>query len=402
MSRLDIHLLGPFEVSLDGEPLTGLESDKVRALLAYLAVEADRPHRREKLVGLLWPDQPEQAARANLRRALANLRPAISDRQAIGDGPARPPFLRVTRQTVQFNGASDAWVDVTAFRAALEREGDAAPGIQQLEEAVALYSGSFLEGFFVKDSVAFEDWSLLTRERLQRQALDALGELARHHAQHGGLERACDYAWHQVELAPWQEKPYQQLMRLLALTGRRSEALAQYEVCCQRLADELGVEPSPATTQLYERICSGKLGPATVAHTAPAQAARRIPPFLETKATFEVERPVFVAREQELATLDELLDRVLAGLGQVAFVAGEAGSGKTILIEEFAHRTQEAHPDLVVAGGRGAAYTGSGDAYLPFREILALLTGDVQARYAAGTIGREQALRLWNSLPHAT
>ncbi|HUW14798.1 MAG TPA: BTAD domain-containing putative transcriptional regulator, partial [Anaerolineae bacterium] len=401
MSRLVIHLLGPFRVSLDGEPVTGLESDKVRALLAYLAVEADQPHRREKLVGLLWPEQPEQAARANLRRALANLRKAISDRPAIADGPASPPYLRVTRQTVQFNSGSDASVDVTAFRAALEREGDAAPSIQPLEEAIALYRGSFLEGFFVKDSGPFEDWSLLTRERLQRQAA-ALRDLASHYAQHGELERACDYAWRQVELEPWQEKPYQQLMRLLARTGRRSEALAQYEVCRRRLAEELGVEPASATTRLYERIRTGKLGAAAVASPPSAPPAAQIPPFLDRKELVDPERPVFVARERELAALDRFLDQSLAGQGQVVFVSGEAGSGKTALVEEFALRSQEAHPDLVVAGGRGTAYTGAGDAYLPFREILALLTGDVEARYVAGVIGREQALRLWNTLPSAT
>ena len=109
MSRLDIHLVGPFRVSLDGQPVTGLESDKVRALLAYLAVEADQPHLREKLVGLLWPDQAEQAARANLRRALSNLRKVVEDDPAIADVQASPPYLRITRQTVQFNSGSGAW-----------------------------------------------------------------------------------------------------------------------------------------------------------------------------------------------------------------------------------------------------------------------------------------------------
>ena len=72
------------------------------------------------------------------------------------------------------------------------------------------------------------------------------------------------------------------------------------------------------------------------------------------------------------------------------------------MVEEFARRAQEAHAGMVVASGRGTAYTGVGDAYLPFREILALLTGEVEARYAAGAMGREQAMRLWNSLPLTT
>ena len=71
MAHLALHLLGPFQVLLDGQPVSGFESAKVRALLAYLAVEADRPHRRETLAGLLWPHRPDRVARGNLRRALA-------------------------------------------------------------------------------------------------------------------------------------------------------------------------------------------------------------------------------------------------------------------------------------------------------------------------------------------
>ncbi|NIP85332.1 MAG: hypothetical protein GTO03_07140, partial [Planctomycetales bacterium] len=85
------------------------ESTKVRALLAYLAVEADRPHRRDVLAGLLWPDWPDRDALSNLRYALYNLR------QVIGDRTAEPPFLLITRNTLQFNTASDHWLDVAAF-----------------------------------------------------------------------------------------------------------------------------------------------------------------------------------------------------------------------------------------------------------------------------------------------
>ena len=103
---------------------------------------------------------------------------------------------------------------------------------------------------------------------------------------------------------------------------------------------------------------------------------------------------VFVERERELAQLNESLDTALAGQGQVCFVTGEAGSGKTTLIAEFARRAQEANADLVVAIGDCNAQTGIGDPYLPFREVLGLLTGDVQARLAQGAITQENANRL--------
>ena len=106
MGRLEIYLFGSFHVTIDNRPLIDFESDKARALLAYLAVEEDRPHRREALAGLLWSDTPERIARTNLRSALANLRQVLQDHQA------QQPFLEVTRQTIQFNRASDAWVDV--------------------------------------------------------------------------------------------------------------------------------------------------------------------------------------------------------------------------------------------------------------------------------------------------
>jgi len=102
MTRLSLALLGPTQLTLDGQPVGGFAYNKARALLAYLAVEADRPHHRDTLAALLWPELPDEAARHNLRQALANLRTAI------GDATATPPFLYITRDTIQFNPRS--WI----------------------------------------------------------------------------------------------------------------------------------------------------------------------------------------------------------------------------------------------------------------------------------------------------
>lgn len=109
MTRLSLSLLGRWQATLDGEPITAFESDKVRALLAYLAVESDRPHRRETLAALFWPERPERNARQNLSQALFNLRQGIRDRKA------NPPVLLITQQTIQFNRAADFRLDVAAF-----------------------------------------------------------------------------------------------------------------------------------------------------------------------------------------------------------------------------------------------------------------------------------------------
>ena len=268
MAYLSISLLGPLRVILGGEPVTSFESDKVRALLVFLAVESDRPHRREALVGLLWPEQTERSARHNLSQALFNLRRAIGDNDAAHTEGGGLPFLSVTHQTIQFNRSSDHSLDTTVFRALLDACEEHHHGQLEtcdqcsgwLQDAVVLYQGDFFEGFSLVGSPAFEEWAVLQREWAQRLALKALELLARCHEQQGELKQALQHTRRQLGLDPWREKAHRQLMRLLALIGRRSAALRQYQECKRVLAEELDVPPSEETTALYQRIRSGKVG----------------------------------------------------------------------------------------------------------------------------------------------
>ena len=107
MACLELSLLGTFEVTLNGSVVTGFRTDKMRALLAYLCLEAAHPHRREALMGLLWPDQPEEAASINFRQALFRLR------QVLGEQGDTQGFLLITPLTVQFNPASDYRLDAS-------------------------------------------------------------------------------------------------------------------------------------------------------------------------------------------------------------------------------------------------------------------------------------------------
>jgi DNA-binding SARP family transcriptional activator len=255
VARLDLRLLGPFVATLAGEAITGFETVKVRALAAYLATEMGRPHYRASLAGLLWPDWPQPSAMRNLRHALAVLRKVIGDRQA------DPPFLLISRETLQFNQEGDAWVDVVAFERGInpvQVKHAANPAAHPaLQAAVNLYRGPFLEGFSLNDSPAFEEWVLGKREYLNRLAFQGLHSLAAEAEAAGNYEQGLVYARRQLELEPWLEEAHQQVMRLLAQDGQRSAALAQYEACQALLMKELGVQPSAETTRLYETIRDG-------------------------------------------------------------------------------------------------------------------------------------------------
>jgi WD40 repeat protein/serine/threonine protein kinase len=248
MARLSISLLGAIQVSLDGEPVVGFNSNKVRALLAYLVTEAERPHQRDKLAALLWPETSSREARNNLRYALSNLRGVIQDRLA------EPPFLLISRETIQFNRASDYELDVAEFAELVSSPDIDASTVRQLEGAVQLHPGDFLEGFSIDDSVEFDEWVLLKREKFIRQLSDALYRLAGYYEGEGDYKQALVYARRQVAIEAWSEEANRQVMRLLTLSGQRGAALVQYDNLATILETELDTEPEEETRALYEQI----------------------------------------------------------------------------------------------------------------------------------------------------
>jgi len=397
---LSLFLLGPFLAKVGPNQSITMTSKKAQALLAYLVVEGGRAHYREALAGLLWPDFAEGAARSNLRQALQILRRAVGDEGA----PAAPLFL-LSRETVQINPEAQYWLDVAEFDRAAPRPAPAQPSapspgrprqqaedgdIQALRAAVALYRGPFLEGLSLGgaqgDSPAFEEWMVLKREYYNSRMLRALAALSALYEARGAYDEALACVQRNLLLEPWQEEAHQQAMRLLTLMGRRSDALAQYRRCREVLLSELGAEPAPETIDLYERI----LGAASLP-SQPQATASANPPVLASPppARLDPSSPPLVARDEEMARLGAYLSLALAGEGRVVFISGEAGSGKTALVEEFARQAMAAHGDLLVTMGRCSAHGGAGDAYEPFLEALRILAGDPQ-----GALGARHTRRL--------
>ncbi|MBI5564789.1 MAG: AAA family ATPase [Chloroflexi bacterium] len=266
MPHLSLSFLGGFEVALDGEPITAFGTDKVRALLAYLAIESARPHRRTELAALLWPDLPDIKAAHNLSQTLLRLRRALREPDARTPSD-QPPVLLLTSQTIQFNLRCDHQLDVSRFAELLKARrqhqhptGETCPVcLHWLHQTVELYRGDLLAGFLVRDSVAFEEWRMVKQEALHSQVVSALDQLVVDHERRAEYDRMQVYARRQTALDPWREEAHLQLMRALALGDQPAAALEQYESYCYILEQELGVQPSAKATALVDQIRSGAL-----------------------------------------------------------------------------------------------------------------------------------------------
>ena len=256
-------------------------------------------------------------------------------------------------------------------------------------EASDLVSGEFLEGLYLEHNAEFELWLLSERERWRIMAEKVLTNFTRGLIRRGHYSEALCQTRRMLKFSPWNETAHQTAMRLLAWTGQRGAALRQYKTCQSVLREEINIEPSDLTQVLYRKIEQGDLD-------LPPQH----PAFLtEETARHTYEIPPFVGYEAELIQLDNYLQNTLRGKGQVVFITGGPGRGKTALLDNFAQVAMEDTPSLLVASGKCYAYAGRGDPFLPFRDLMGLLTGDVENLWDAGAITREHAQRLWSALP---
>lgn len=311
--KLRMALLGQPEIRLNNELFAkGLPAKGV-ALLAYLAVTG-RSCSRESLAGLLWGEMPEAAARANLRVTLNRL-------------PLRlRSFLYIDHNTIALKPTEVA-LDVNTLETAVSGNATA------WQTAVALYRSDFLDGLTIPDAPAFEEWALLQRERLRLLVIDLLYRLAADALDRQAYADGITYARRSLVLDNWREEAHRLLMRMLALDGRRSDALSQFETCRRLLAENLGVEPTATTIALYEAIKQDHLSPSL-----------SLPLALSSPHNLPASAASFVGRESELAQLTALLAQAD---GRLLTILGPGGVGKTRLALEMTerHLTDPQFPD---------------------------------------------------------
>ncbi|MBK5108275.1 MAG: AAA family ATPase [Anaerolineales bacterium] len=340
-------------------------------------------HRREKLAGLFWPDNDESSARSKLRYALWQLRSAVGEQ-----------YFSADKIALSINPETEFWVDCVEFK----NNPVNPPGTAQLEELVVLYQGEFLPGFY-------EDWIFLERDQLravydQKAALliDGLSGERRWRDVHEWAER-----W--ISLGQTPETAYQALMIAHNQLGDKASATSSFLRLELALEEDLGVEPSEIPKQIYESILQDEqLDVVSDLPTSPVlestHLSRSFPAVAEYKQDAKPE--AFVAREKELSWLNGKLQTALAEEGQLALVIGDAGQGKTALLKNFGQAAQEIHEELVIAYATCEAFSGMGEPYLPLRNVLALLCGDVAAKQSSGVINQENAQRLWDMIPLAS
>ncbi len=291
---VEIWLLGDCRFTEQGVPLEQFGYDKVRALFAFLTAEP-RPHRREALAAIFWPDQDSEGGRRNLRTALSYLR------RALGGGAAT--LLRTDRQNIRF-ATENCRVDAADLEGT-PAEFTSHDAARRAERILARYRGPLLDGIALPGCDEFEFWLESRREALRQKAIALAEGLSRYWEQEGDIEAAARHAQRLTELEPLDENAHRRAMRLLASAGRGSEALAQFEHCRTALQTELGVQPGEETLALQTAVRDGTLTPAA------RQSAQGLPRERRqvTALSAELICPSATDIEERAAALEEVRQR---------------------------------------------------------------------------------------------
>jgi DNA-binding SARP family transcriptional activator/tetratricopeptide (TPR) repeat protein len=313
---LQVSLLGE-QYADGGGAGPGRLSPRSIMLLAFLVLHANAPQPRQLIAGVFWPDSTEAQARTNLRRELHLLRLTLDS----------SPSLVVDATTLMWRDAPGCRVDVRVF--ATERQqalaaraaGDHDAMLAHAEAAVAEYRADLMPG-------VYDDWVVAEREVLRRQCTELCDMLVSGWQARRDLNLAREFAQQRVRLEPLDETGYQALMQLQYELGDRSGAIGTFHRCAEILERELGVKPTDRTNALAQSILGvGRSNAPSTSGQSP---------------TVGLPRTRLVGRTRELGRMLECWNRARHGSPALLVVAGDAGVGKSRLIEELANRARSA------------------------------------------------------------
>lgn len=343
-SPLEIHLLGGFQVFVEGEPVkeSEIKGRKARSLLKMIAYRRNAQMGREKALDELWPDLDREAANGQLYKALHHIRNAFEPHTE----EARE-WVTISDELIQIDPPGELATDASLFEDAA-RSGINEEDRSLLERAVSIYSGSFLP------MNRYAEWAAPPREHYRQLHLDTLIALAERYEADGELSEAAETLRRVMENEPALETAHRALMRIFAKKGQPTRAFHQYEVCRKRLGEELGMRPSSETVRILDDIREGRLG--------------KVSKQREDHPTYTESASSLIGRSKPCSRIDRMLEELdKNGRGGGLLVCGEAGIGKTRLVRELIRKARRRNLQFFA----GHSSSGSGNmAYEPFIELF--------------------------------
>ncbi|GIV95847.1 MAG: hypothetical protein KatS3mg057_0504 [Herpetosiphonaceae bacterium] len=309
---IHVQLFGTLRLDYAGQIITGLNTSRLQALLAYLVLHADAPLPRKHLAYLFWPDSQESQAHTNLRNLLHRLRRLLPDADT---------YLEADAVQIRWKPDAPYTCDVHHFQQAIDQaqsllsSGEQSGAEQALRKAIQLYQDDLLPG-------CYDDWIVPLREQLRQQFFWALDRLLQLLETRQAYDEAVTYGHIWISRDPLAETAYQRLMRFYALKGDRAGTLRTYHACASVLQRELGVEPAAPTQELYRRLLQSP-------EPTPAPLPR------------DTALPL-VGRQRPWQRLRTIWQAVQAGQfpPQCVLITGEAGIGKSRLAQAFVEWVQ--------------------------------------------------------------
>lgn len=342
---MQIKLFANLRISIEGRPAMTVDSSRLQSLIAYLILHGDAPQPRERLAFSLWPASSESQARTNLRQLIHHLKRAL---------PAECSLLETTHFAIRWREDADCTVDVIQFQKALDRAvgaqsaNEAGREIDWLAAAVQLYEDDLLPAIY-------DDWITPIREDYRKRVSQALERLSTLLEQRGEFARAISCAERLLSLDPVGEPHYQRLIRLHADNRDRASALRAYHQCLRVLRREMGVDPGPATRELFERILKTSSGGSPVT----GGSSKPISQLEEVRA--------LIGRTAEWHHLTSTWESAALAGPRLVVISGEPGIGKTRLADELYQAcVRQSH-----AAARTRCFAGQGQvSYAPIAEWL--------------------------------
>lgn len=246
---LTINLLGKTKIEYDGREIEGQLSTKTIALISLLLIKMGKQLSREKIIGYLWPDSAEEAARYNLRYNLWLIKKAIP----VSEWGEQ--FILTEKDCCSINSRYPFFCDLTALQ---QYKPEEASSLQDLLEMKSLFRGEVLEGWYLKNCNEFNDMILFERMVCESKQVAVLHALAQRYHQEGKYQEALQVLKEMAALEPENEAFALEIMRAYISAGNRVGAINYYKSFEATLWNSLCISPEEELKKLYRTLLEGK------------------------------------------------------------------------------------------------------------------------------------------------